>query len=536
MVYIYIHIFLGIKAREKDEEVNAMAKLQACKEQYELDIARQTHCCSLSRIDDTHRAANRKVFEKLLQCQAEIDAKGHLAYRVDVIDTKKKQKEGVVTYPEGLVIESPRRLRQVLPIPDIHKISDCDTIYRFLIARRMDAAQAVVDILHYIGFREKYNVDGLLWDREVESMFNGLDGEELLQSVMAEMAKKGLQSAAKKPVKISRPLLQPGWASWNCGVDKTGHVVLFQRPNPKELAMLEKRWPYAEGEYDYRNPDFHSVTPPYSNLLVRLYLRVLEKGRRLSRLLNYKNQHILREGLKIGVSSEAPSDFMDNGGGVTCLTDVGMVKVSHLTSSKYKKALSVFRYVSLLGQSFYPENMNLMIIVNGGFMFNMIYKLVRLWLDPQTQKKLVLLSATNRASVDELNDTASPVSATPSAHDGDDDSEDESIPPSAENDTRNFALRQALSEYIDDAFIPSWYGGKLAAVDAPLCYGSAPPKHLVSNPCFDLACERLKAKVMPELLPDDLIFANADEGEPVGEEEWQRYCEATRKVFFRSAR
>nr|CAJ2469871.1 unnamed protein product [Leishmania braziliensis] len=501
-----------------------MSSLDACRELYETDLANQTHCCGLEQIKEEHKAANRHVFVQLLRYQEDINTKGSLPFKPDPTDEQRKSKgsSAAPVYPESLTIRDPRQLKQILPIPDIHKVSDCDLIYRFLIARRMDVSLATSDILHYIGFREKYNLDTILWDHEVVATFNGLDGEELVGQVMAEM--KDTTSAAK--VKITRPLLKAGWAACYCGVDKRGHVIFYQRPNPKELAMLERRWPYVEGHYDCRSPDFHSVTPPYSNLLPRLYLRELEKGRRISRLLNHNQQHIIREVLRVqaGETPTSTDTFRDNGGGATCLVDVGSVKVSHIASNKFKKVFKLFRLLSLMGQSFYPENMNRMIIINGGFVFNMLFKLVRPWLDPQTQKKIVLLSHTNKAALSELSgdlNHASPSSATSKS----DESEGDGAPVTGtESEKTKFALRDALSEYIHEDFIPSQYGGRLPVVDSPLFYGSCPPKRLAENPHYPAACEHVRARITPELLQDEFIFANAKEGKAVTQEEWKAFC------------
>lgn len=512
-----------------------MSPLDACREQYEKDLANQTHCCMLEHVEEENRAANRKVFVRLLRYQQDINTRGTLPFEPDPTDAQKKSKGGnsaAPAYPENLTIRDPRQLKQILPIPDIHKVSDCDLIYRFLIARRMDVDLATNDILSYIGFREKYSLDTILWDREVEAVFNGLDGEELVQQVMGEM-KKGATPAPK--VKITRPLLQAGWAAWYCGVDKRGHVIFYQRPNPKELAMLEKRWPYIEGQYDCRNPEFHSVTPPYSNLLSRVYLREVEKGRRISRLLNYNQQYIIREGLHVQTTVKPTSTdtFMDNGGGATCLVDVGSIKLSHLTSSKCKKAFKLFRVLSLTGQSFYPENMSRMIIINGGFVFNMLFKLVRPWLDPQTQKKIVLLSATNRATLDELSSDSNLMSQSHETNDSEESDDDGTPVVGTDSERAKYALRDALAEYIHEDFIPSWYGGRLPVVDSPLFYGASPPKSLAENPQFAAACERLCARVVPQLLPDAFIFANAKEREGVGQEEWEAFCSMTERTLFR---
>jgi hypothetical protein len=515
-----------------------MADLEACKVQYEKDLANQDRCCAVTKIQPEYKTANRRVFDTLCSYQQEINAKGTLPYQPDPLEEKKKKGDNSPTYPENLTVRDPRQLKQIMPIPDIHKVSDCDLIYRFLIARHMDVQLALSDILHYIAFREKYNLNGIVWDREVEATFNGLDGEELMQFIMNEMKRKGYSTADK--VKLPRPLLQAGWAAWNSGVDKTGHVVFYQRPNPKELAMLEKRWPYVENEYDCRNPDFHSVTPPYSNMLTRVYLRVLEKGRRISRLLNYNQQHIIREGLHyLGGTTPASADtFMDNGSGATCLVDVGAVKVSHITSSKCKRAFKVFRILSLFGQSYFPENMHRMIIINGGFIFNVIFKLIRPWLDPQTQKKIILLSATNKASADELggidSNSPSPVhNASASGDDSDDEASADASDKTKEHDKANFALRNALEEYIHPDFIPAWYGGSQPLADSPIFYGGAAPKSMTANPNFAAASERLRARVLPELLPDEFIFAHSDEGQPVSLAEWEAFCDLRRSTLFR---
>ncbi|KPA75166.1 hypothetical protein ABB37_08828 [Leptomonas pyrrhocoris] len=515
-----------------------MTTLEACKAQYVKDLEHQDHCCVLEKITPEHKALNRRVFDTLCSYQQEITAKGTLPYQPDPLEEKKKKGDTSPTYPENLTIRDPRQLKQIMPIPDIHKVSDCDLIYRFLIGRRMDVKLALGDLLHYIGFRERYDLNGILWDREVEATFNGLDGEELMQFVMSEMKRKNYTTADK--VKLPRPLLQAGWAAWNSGVDRRGHAIFYQRPNPKELAMLEKRWPYVENEYDCRNPDYNSITPPYSNMLTRVYLRVLEKGRRISRLLNYNQQHIIREGLGCldGVKPTSADTFMDNGSGTTCLVDVGCVKVSHITSSKCKRAFRLFRVLSMMGQSYFPENMNRMIIINGGFIFNMLFKIVRPWLDPQTQKKILLLSATNKASLDELSsvDSNSPSpsqNVNGSGEESDDEVSKDGSEKAKESDKANFALRHALEEYIHPDFIPAWYGGSQPLSEAPLFYGGAPPKSMTANPFYAAATERLRAVVLPELLPDDFIFAHAEEHQPVKKEEWEAFCELHRSTLFR---
>ncbi|EPY24694.1 hypothetical protein STCU_03546 [Strigomonas culicis] len=501
--------------------------LDECIANYEKDIQVQTHCCVLSAIPKELQDKNRKIFHLLVGYQKDITARGTLPFVPDDAARRKKHKsavEGDVPYPESLFVESYRTLRQILPIPDIHKVSDCDTIYRFIIARKGDEKLAVQDLLYYIAFREKYNLNHILWDREVEAMQNGMDGEELLQQTIELIAKKTKDKDPStvnlKKLKVPRSLLQVGWSAWNCGVDRTGHVVYYQKPNPKELALLDRRWKYVEGAYDCRSPSF-DATPPYANLLVRLYLRVIENGRRLSRLLNYNGQTLIREDLQSDVR-EYDSDrrFRENGGGMNCLLDVGSVKLSHLTGPKCKDAIRVFRMLSVMSQFYYPENMKKMIIINGGLIFNFVFKMIKPWLDPQTQKKITLLSATNAASVDDLESAPSPINPTPKDADSDDDDEEAG---KGGDDKANYALREALESHIDTAFIPSWYGGQLQTIDAPVSCGGELPRRLTQHPLYALAAQHVQARVVPSLLSDEFLLAHTKAGAPVGDAEWEAF-------------
>ncbi|CAD2221908.1 hypothetical protein AGDE_06867 [Angomonas deanei] len=527
--------------------------LEECIAQYEKDIIQQTHCCAQTSIPEDMKAANRRIFEKLVQYQKQIDAgegKKESAYEEDSAARRKKHKDDIIEdqqYPENMYVQSFLCLKKVLPIPDIHKVSDCDMIYRFLIARRSDENLALQDIKYYLAFREKYDLNHILWDMEVEAMYNGLDGEELLQQTLELLHKKlgdkpltgkDLEkfkaNDLMKKIKIPRPLLQPGWAAWNYGVDKTGHVIYYQKPFPKNLALLEKRFKYEEGKYDARNPQFHSVTAPYANLLVRLYLRNIEKGRRLSRLMNYNKQSIIREDFKCDTSeydkasnAKGENAFYENGGGMTCLVDVGSVKISHLTGSKCKDALRVFRLLSVMGQFYYPENMKRMIIVNAGFIFNMLFKMIRPWLDPQTQKKIILLSATNKVVLDDTNLSGSEEGKSPTSNQNEGDSEDDTN----EANSEDFALRKALSEYIDDRYIPSFYGGKFQTAEAPLSYGGGVPKRFTQDVHYPLAELRIKDKVLPELLSDEFVMQHTEEGQPISEAEWNAYRDTLKSKF-----
>ncbi len=61
----------------------------------------------------------------------------------------------------------------ILPIDDIHKVSDCDLIYRFLIAHRWDVAKAADGLRAYAERRAKNRMNDVLWEEfapEVKQM------------------------------------------------------------------------------------------------------------------------------------------------------------------------------------------------------------------------------------------------------------------------------------------------------------------------------------------------------------------------------
>jgi hypothetical protein len=52
----------------------------------------------------------------------------------------------------------------LIPLDDIHKLNDCDLIYRFLIARRFDVAVTHKSLVNYIAFRRRERINELLWE------------------------------------------------------------------------------------------------------------------------------------------------------------------------------------------------------------------------------------------------------------------------------------------------------------------------------------------------------------------------------------
>lgn len=530
--------------------LSATPELENCIAAYKKELAVRTSSGSLIKsITPEQRESNEKVFEILVQYQKELDV-----YRSLCKENRKPQVLPAMyhptnprSYPENLQLDHYLHLQQILPIPDIHQISDCDTIYRFLIARHFRTSSSnevhlvVADLLNYLLFREKYALNSILYDPFLTASFNGRDAQELLEEALLALEKADPKGAIQKPKsakeatsshpyvkmvqevrnKLSRRLLYEAWRTWNIGLDRTGHVILYQKPKAELLRALNKRWPYLDKSYDWKSGG-PSSTHDESNLIVRLYLRGVEKGRRISRMLHHQNQKILRENGKWmapgwdGLKSNSPPA---DAGNTTCLVDVADISLGTFTASKYEEVMKVFKIVSLMGQSYFPENMHQMLIVNGGFVFRMLFKLVKPWLDPQTQKKIVVLSSTNKYTVDELLEDSdnihlatpirplppssptgfhaslgTPTSATSAVSINSFPSQTgqslalETSSEKIKKDRKHFELYTTLLEYIPSNAIPSWYGGQLVVQSSPYHYA-----HLL-HPSKDLAplLERLQ--------------------------------------------
>ena len=72
-------------------------------------------------------------------------------------------------------------LADLLPIDDIHKVSDCDLIYRFLIAHRWHVQKAGDAVREYAAWRAELGLNNVLWEKfpdevmEATPFFRGTD-------------------------------------------------------------------------------------------------------------------------------------------------------------------------------------------------------------------------------------------------------------------------------------------------------------------------------------------------------------------------
>ena len=55
-------------------------------------------------------------------------------------------------------------LKDIMPIDDIHKISDCDLVFKFLIARRWDSEAAAKGLREYATWRAGNKMNEVLWE------------------------------------------------------------------------------------------------------------------------------------------------------------------------------------------------------------------------------------------------------------------------------------------------------------------------------------------------------------------------------------
>lgn len=156
-------------------------------DQYEKDLSQQTHS-GPHKIDADRQLLNRNVFESLTD---------------------------------------------VLPFDDIHKQSDCDLIYRFLIAKKWDVSEAVKALREYSAFRKEHRLNEILWESVPEEM---------------------------------RTVLACDYS----GFDLEGHPIFFDRPDPKGITTLLNKFTRDE--------------------LMKTHFRMMEQGRRLCK--EYKTDRV----------------------------------------------------------------------------------------------------------------------------------------------------------------------------------------------------------------------------------------------------
>lgn len=79
----------------------------------------------------------------------------------------------------------------------------------------------------------------------------------------------------------------------------------------------------------------------------------------------------------------------------TCvnIVDLDGVSVLKLFMGKVKKFLKISSGIT---QDYYPELMHKMFIINSGFFFKGVWSVIKLWLDPVTQKKIVIISGSGK--------------------------------------------------------------------------------------------------------------------------------------------
>jgi hypothetical protein len=118
-------------------------------------------------------------------------------------------------------------IRDILPIDDIHKVSDADLIYRFLIAYRWHPQKSADAIRDYVEWRSAMNLNTVLW-------------EEFPDEVNA---------------------ISPRFH----GVDRFGNPVFYDRPSPAVIGRLLAHVP--------------------RETLLRTHFAMMERGRRLCKAI-----------------------------------------------------------------------------------------------------------------------------------------------------------------------------------------------------------------------------------------------------------
>eukprot|EP00494_Astrolonche_serrata_P033735 UN34004 len=154
----------------------------------------------------------------------------------------------------------------------------------------------------------------------------------------------GIDTLAKKKIPVGLEQAKKYAPQWAYGRDKQGHFVLYNCMN----------------KYDFGQIDKHkdAILEAYIQMMVRLQdaARQASKDRGLKQ---YK---------------------------VCCIVDM---KDIGLWKATYNRAV-IMLFIGVL-QSRFPETLYRLFVVNGGAAFRGIWAMVKGWLDPVTQKKVVVL-------------------------------------------------------------------------------------------------------------------------------------------------
>lgn len=147
-------------------------------------------------------------------------------YEVDLAKQSRSGPHQIGEEQKAINREVVALIEDIMPIPDIHKLSDCDLIYRFLIAKKWDPKATAEAMRAYVTWRKDNKIDEILWETFPE------------------------EAKALSCVYM--------------GFDREGHPVYFDKPDPKVLGKILLDFP--------------------KELLMRVHLQSMEIGRRLQKL------------------------------------------------------------------------------------------------------------------------------------------------------------------------------------------------------------------------------------------------------------
>ncbi len=173
---------------------------------------------TLVQIDAAARWLKRHPSHRIV-LEGHADRSGVDIYNEDLANIKHSGPHEVGDEQKALNRQVFNQCRDIMPIDDIHKISDADLIYRFLIARKWNVADVVKNLHEYVEFRQKENLNNVLWEDFPEEV---------------------LQLRCKFQ-----------------GFDKFGHPVFYDCPEPKLIGVLLQKLPrevllHAHAEHPVR--------------------------------------------------------------------------------------------------------------------------------------------------------------------------------------------------------------------------------------------------------------------------------------------
>ena len=229
-------------------------------------------------------------------------------------------------------------------------------VSKFLVARRWKPADAEDMLRKTIAFREEQKFDDLCWFPSAYPI-RGYDQQDINRALNAEPRVAG--DWYDHAVKAILPTFGMNYHYY----DKTGHPVYIERSGVIHLR-----------ECIGRMRKMCKVGEDPAAIGIRFHCGLNETGGRLARYMDKK----IRE------ETHGERRVL----GITAVLDASGLGYAHM----WNPAIDIFKKILTVDQSYYPEGLHRLFVVNCPSMIMFAYSLVKGHLDPRLQAKIVFVN------------------------------------------------------------------------------------------------------------------------------------------------